>query len=190
MIKLYNGAAVDLRGGWQPSLPLELALAEVVDINPSVQEPRRKAEVVRQTEKPRPLAEPTLAAAASPSKPALAPDEGGISLEQVTKSWKKIKLAIKKSSPGLEALLNSGRVLDLKDDILILGFGSDLLRSKVETEQQLGIIRQSLADAFGRDLQVKCVVSSGNQAAPADVKSDGMVAAALKVGGKIVDIQE
>jgi DNA polymerase-3 subunit gamma/tau len=190
MIKLFNGAAVDLRGGWQPSLPLELALAEVVDSPASVQEPRRRVEAVRQAEEPRPRAEPTLAGAASPSSPAGAAEEGGITLEQVTKAWKKIKLAIKKSSPGLEALLNSGRVLDLKDNLLILGFGSDLLRSMVETEEQLGIIRQSLADAFGRDLQVKCVVSSEKQAAPADVKSDGMVAAALKVGGKIVDIQE
>ncbi len=32
MIKAFNNAAVDLRGGWQPSLPLELALAEVMDL--------------------------------------------------------------------------------------------------------------------------------------------------------------
>ena len=33
MIKLFNNAAVDLRGGWQPSLPLELALAEVINLS-------------------------------------------------------------------------------------------------------------------------------------------------------------
>jgi DNA polymerase-3 subunit gamma/tau len=31
MMKAFNNAAVDLRGGWQPSLSLELALAEVLD---------------------------------------------------------------------------------------------------------------------------------------------------------------
>ena len=31
MIKSFNNAATDLRGGWQPSLSLELALAEVLD---------------------------------------------------------------------------------------------------------------------------------------------------------------
>ena len=31
MIKSFNAAATDLRGGWQPSLPLELALAEVME---------------------------------------------------------------------------------------------------------------------------------------------------------------
>ena len=32
MIKAFNAAATDLRGGWQPSLPLELALAEVMEM--------------------------------------------------------------------------------------------------------------------------------------------------------------
>src|SRR5687768_9492945 len=31
MMKAFNNAATDLRGGWQPSLGLELALAEVLD---------------------------------------------------------------------------------------------------------------------------------------------------------------
>src|SRR5512144_2802300 len=31
MMKAFNGAATDLRGGWQPSLGLELALAEVME---------------------------------------------------------------------------------------------------------------------------------------------------------------
>ena len=32
MMKLFNNAAVDTRGGWQPSLSLELALAEALEI--------------------------------------------------------------------------------------------------------------------------------------------------------------
>ena len=31
MMKAFNNAATDMRGGWQPSLSLELALAEVLD---------------------------------------------------------------------------------------------------------------------------------------------------------------
>ncbi len=33
MMKAFNNAAVDLRGGWQPSLSLELALAEVLELS-------------------------------------------------------------------------------------------------------------------------------------------------------------
>ena len=39
MMKAFNNAATDLRGGWQPSLGLELALAEVLDA-PSEPAPR------------------------------------------------------------------------------------------------------------------------------------------------------
>lgn len=37
MMKAFNNAAVDVRGGWQPSLSLELALAEVLDAPPPTQ---------------------------------------------------------------------------------------------------------------------------------------------------------
>jgi hypothetical protein len=40
------------------------------------------------------------------------------------------------------------------------------------------------------DVAVRCVVSNARQSAPPDVRADGMVAAALKAGGEIVDIQE
>src|SRR5512146_980681 len=51
MMKVFNNAATDLRGGWQPSLGLELALAEVLEtpeqptpqaaLSPSSQAPRQ-----------------------------------------------------------------------------------------------------------------------------------------------------
>jgi hypothetical protein len=43
---------------------------------------------------------------------------------------------------------------------------------------------------FDLDLQVECVVSKAKQDPTADIMQDGMVAAALKVGGKITDIQD
>jgi DNA polymerase III gamma/tau subunit len=42
MMKAFNNAATDMRGGWQPSLSLELALAEVLDA-PSEPSPRPSA---------------------------------------------------------------------------------------------------------------------------------------------------
>src|SRR5512135_3110188 len=52
MMKAFNNAATDLRGGWQPSLGLELALAEVLDApNESIPTPTAP----RQT-KPQPAA--------------------------------------------------------------------------------------------------------------------------------------
>ena len=74
--------------------------------------------------------------------------------------------------------------------VLVLGFTSEILRSKVDTPEQIEITRKAIAKVVGADLAVRCVVSSAKQSAPPDVKADGMVAAALKAGGEIVDVQE
>ena len=43
MMKIFNNAATDLRGGWQPSLSIELALAEVMDAPAESHSNRRAA---------------------------------------------------------------------------------------------------------------------------------------------------
>jgi DNA polymerase III subunit gamma/tau len=193
MIKTFNVAATDLRGGWQPSLPLELAVAEAIEIpvvppslpaaSPKKTSSEGKAEkapvqpeVRKPTEKPK----------ASP-----APDaRPGITLEQVSKSWKQIRSVIKPQSMSLDGLLNSCRLLEVKDGVLVIGFSSDILRAKADTPDQIDITRKAIAEVLGTEIPVRCVVSNAKQSAPADVKADGMVAAALKAGGEIVDIQE
>jgi hypothetical protein len=54
----------------------------------------------------------------------------------------------------------------------------------------MDITSNAIAKICGGELSVKCVVTLAKQSPPADVKADGMVAAALKAGGEIVDIQE
>ena len=72
MMKAFNNAATDLRGGWQPSLSLELALAEVLDA------PNEPA--------PRPTAPPSATVRAQPH-PAPVPAQGSqSSQEQVQQS--------------------------------------------------------------------------------------------------------
>ncbi|HLO17678.1 MAG TPA: hypothetical protein VK206_22805, partial [Anaerolineales bacterium] len=72
MMKAFNNAATDLRGGWQPSLGLELALAEVLDA------PNQPAQI-RAMPSPPPsqnksqTIEPAPPAEASQDKPAPAP---------------------------------------------------------------------------------------------------------------------
>jgi hypothetical protein len=73
---------------------------------------------------------------------------------------------------------------------LTLGFASEILRSKADTPEQMEIIRKAIREVCGEDLAIRCVVTNAKQNAPANVKADGMVAAAIKHGGEIVDIQE
>ncbi len=186
MIKAFNIAAADLRGGWQPSLPLELALAEVMEMPaaaaPTESRPAAKALVEKKAEK---LA----------SKPAKETEKhveviGNVTLEQLTKAWKQIRALIKPQSPSLDGLLNSCRLLEVKNGILVIGFSSELLRSKVDMPEQMEITRKAIVEVCGGELSVKCVITNAKQATPPDVKADGMVAAAIKHGGEIVDIQE
>ena len=211
MIRLFNAAATDLRGSWQPSLALELALAESLEppagsAVPPVASPPGKKEPPASRPAPasgredpgrggKPPVRPAEAAkppAADASAPASHPDAGrpAFTLEQIAKVWKQVCAVIKPQSQPLNALLNSSRLVEVKGGVLQLGFASEILRSKADTPEQIELIRAALTAALGVDVPVRCVLSNAKQSAPPDVKQNGMVAAALKKGGEIVDIQE
>jgi DNA polymerase III gamma/tau subunit len=57
MMKAFNSAATDLRGGWQPSLGLELALAEVLDA-PNEPAPRPSTPPPAASARPQPQPSP------------------------------------------------------------------------------------------------------------------------------------
>ena len=186
MIKTFNTAATDLRGGWQPSLPLELALAELMDMPATVKLPESQPETKPsvETKMQRPVSKPT--------KEAEEPAEGSgnITLDQLVKAWKQIRALIKPQSPSLDGLLNSCRLLEVKNGVLVIGFANELVRSKMDSPEQVELTRKAIAKVCGGELLVKCVVTNAKQSPPSDVKADGMVAAAIKHGGEIVDIQE
>jgi DNA polymerase-3 subunit gamma/tau len=217
LIKAFNNAAVDLRGGWQPSLPLELALAEVMDFPAKVTLPeptpvtkppvdQKASKMLYQSGSPtsppkgetkerieKPMGKPSVIKEAERIGDESTPQSGGsgnITLEQVTKAWKQIHALIKPQSLSLDALLNSCRLLEFKNGVLVIGFESEGLRSKMDTVEQKAITSKAIAKVCGGDFSIKCVVTNAKQSPPANVKADGMVAAALKKGGEIVDIQE
>ena len=208
MIKSFNEAASDQRGGWQPSLPLELALAGVLERPvevPSTPGATAPAKTASDSKKGTPAqvkntpmtlyqsADPRGEAASSPEKRAQESVREGtpaLTLKQIAGVWKQVCAAIKPHSTSLNALLNTARLLEVKDGLLVLGFQSELLRSKADTPEQMKITRAALVEALGVEVAVRCVVSKAKQSAPPNVKADGMVAAALKAGGEIVDTQE
>ena len=120
---------------------------------------------------------------------AKAGQEGDITLGQVIKAWKQVGAVIR-DNPNLKALLNSCRVLELRDKTLTLGFTSEILRTKVNTPENVETICKAIKESLGVDLGVKCIVSNAKQSTPPDIKADGMVAAALKAGGEIVDMHD
>jgi len=188
MMKSFNNAAIDLRGGWQPSLSLELALAEVLDApNESTPLP---AVAVRN--KPQPAAvSRTESQPQAESEAASHPTEkSSLSSGDVIKAWKQLSASLPKTQANLSALLNSVRMIDVQGKTLILGLASDVLVSKIDKPDQIEAIRKLIKDEFGVDVNVRCTVTNAKGKIPPNVAQDGMVATAIQHGGEIVDMQD
>ena len=194
MMKIFNNAATDLRGGWQPSLSIELALAEAVD-----------APAVSQTFVARPTPQPVPVSRAEVKSPAVSklsavPQEGSsvdvpaedkpvISEDVIRKSWKHLAASLPRSQGNFSALLNSVQGWHVQGQTLVIELASELLVSKLDKPDQIEIIQKLIKDNFNVTLSVRCVVTNakGKGKVPDNIVSDGMVAAAIQHGGELVD---
>ena len=196
MMKAFNNAAADPRGGWQPSLSLELALAEVLDA-PAESSPMAVPVQSKPQPVPGPSASPSVestggeatpgAKEASPhsaEKNSASPIDAG----EIIKAWKQMSAALPKTQANLSALMNSVRMIDMQDRTLILGLASDVLVSKIDKPDQIETMQKLIKDQFGVDLNIRCVVTNVKGRIPPNVPQDGMVATAIQHGGEIVDM--
>ncbi len=204
-LKLFNEAAVDTRGGWQPGLLLEMALAQALEdpqptsvpaaasppaaVPPARREPQLQAQPV-----PRPApVEPRQPAAGTPPTPATSPTTADIDApasaqQTIQQNWGKIRAGVKSARMQTEALLNSCKAVNVRDGVLVLAFASDMLKSKMDTDENLSVIRQVIQQVTGIDLPITCTVVVGRGAGgDAKIEGDSMVNTALGLGGKIVD---
>jgi DNA polymerase-3 subunit gamma/tau len=200
MMKTFNNAATDLRGGWQPSLSIELALAEVMDITPSLSRPNLELGGTKGGEsqtKPQPVTVSKTREAPQPDAKSVASSKEGtppatdkpiINAGEIIKSWKHLAVSLPKSQANLSALLNSVKMIDVQGKTLVLGLASDVLVSKIDKPDQIEAIRQLIKDNFNVDLSIRCIVTNAKGKIPANVPQDGMVAAAIQHGGEIVDM--
>ncbi len=207
MMKAFNTAATDLRGGWQPSLSLELALAEVMDAPnettslPStprqtkpqpVPDARQGAPISatesRRTSEPSDEVPDATASATNKDEESRPVEKSAISAGEVIRVWKHLSASLPKTQANLSALLNSVRMIDMQGKILILGLASDVLVSKIDKPDQIEVIQKLIKDQFGVDVNVRCVVTNAKGKIPPNVQQDGMVATAIQHGGEIVDM--
>jgi DNA polymerase III subunit gamma/tau len=205
MMKAFNNAATDLRGGWQPSLSLELAFAEVLDApnEPSslpaaaarpkpqqVADTRQSTAASQMESKPQPSTQTEVTQQGSESETDASEKDiiSAVSAGDVIKAWKHMSSALPKAQANLSALMNSVRMIDVQGNTLLLGLASDVLVSKLDKPDQLDAIRKLIKDEFGVDMNVRCQVTNAKGKIPPNVPQDGMVAAAIQHGGEIVDM--
>ncbi|MEW6566834.1 MAG: DNA polymerase III subunit gamma/tau [Chloroflexota bacterium] len=201
-IRGFNRAAVEGRAGWQPALPLELALVEAIE-GVSAAGPQGAPSAVSRPQpapgRPSPFgADPPQNAhkRAEPSPPAQAHAPAGLTFQAVLDRWKDVLAAARRRDPMMQALLNSCRPLGLESGVLVLGFASDLLREKMEKGHSLARAQEALQEVLGQRLQIRPALTSGKEfsekpeAAPGMLQDDGMVATALRdLGAHVVDVR-
>ena len=205
-IRLFNGAISDIRTSWQPGLALEVAFVQSISGDPIPRErvttaPAKQTPVVAAKTAATPIVEKPAEATASPIKSEPAKTEPkseppaestapktGTSVQKIQENWPAIRAEVKRVLPQTEALLNSHRSLSIKDGVLIIGFASDMLKSKMDTADNLAITRSALQKVMGLDIQVQCTVVGNKSAAPAElgIEADGVVGTALNLGGKLI----
>jgi DNA polymerase-3 subunit gamma/tau len=192
MMKAFNSAATDLRGGWQPSLGLELALAEVLDApNNSVPMPglaRQTQSSMSSQDKPAPVPQKASKPVEESESPHPVERDAAISVGEIVKAWKHMSATLPKAQANLSALMNSVRMIDIQDNTLILGLASDVLVSKIDKPDQIEAIQRLIKEQFGVDMNIRCMVTNAKGKIPPNVPQDGMVATAIQHGGEIVDM--
>ena len=213
-ISLFNEAISDLRTTWQPSLALEVAFArclnpvaaeqvqvkvvevatvkeqkpaKVAIVPPKSPEVEKKPKSAEAKEEPPQPAQDTPETEVEDTTPVV---EGGqIATQDVMGAWSAIRGEVKMRRTQAEALLNSQRLLQVKNGVLILGFPSDVLKSKMENPENIEVTRRVIQNLLNVDMPIQCVVvnEKGGLAAGAnESEPNGLVDAAINLGGKLI----
>jgi DNA polymerase-3 subunit gamma/tau len=199
-IRAFSKAAVEGRTTWQSALPLELAFVEAseasIDKTAPSGESTSRAPQVMKDEGPAPVRNP----GGEGGQKNVAEREGsqkeGGNFQKVLDLWREILLTTRRHDPRAQALLNSCRPLGIESGELIIGFGSDLLREKMEKGHNLSIASKVLEEVLGLSLEIHCVLTdtweptknSMSQSLP--IEDGGMVATAVRdLGAHVVDVE-
>jgi len=197
-IKVFNEAASDLRGGWQPQLPLEMALVESIQ---KLYEPPQQAAASpapAAAAAPAPSAAPRRRTAASPSAPPPQDTQSGetalVTMPQLSARWNDVVGVVRNSDKAAEALLRSGWLAGIEGNMVHLQMPSSLLKDKIESAPIRAAIEAALQQVFGQPMTVHCEVGATHSERQCEsenlVADDPLLASAVNdLDGEITDIQ-
>jgi DNA polymerase-3 subunit gamma/tau len=207
-VKQFNQAETELRGGWQPQLPLELALVElaleggVESVAPVMVAPGPVPAVPR-SEPPRPgpsKVETPVPAKPEPSKvetPVPAQDATGLTLEVVQERWRQVLVEVKARDLGVQALLNSAHPGSVGEGVVTLDVAHEFARNKLNQQRTKRLVEDVLSQVCGQRCQVayRIVTSSpGVEREQVNVQDewadDPLVQAAKNLGAEVRPIKD
>jgi DNA polymerase-3 subunit gamma/tau len=207
LLNVFNQAATEIRSGWQPALPLEMAFVQA--ITPTAQPvPPLPASVMSAAGIAAASAlSPTRASKASASQDASkktaqaavkepaaveesSPQDSSLN-QRLQAEWKDVLRELKLHEATLAALVASATTQNIKNNGLRIGFKGEILPAKMNQAENIKILQEVIKKVMGIEVSVRAFAAGGSKSTPpAEVDSDGMVASALRdLGGEIVDVQ-
>ncbi len=208
-IRAFSYAAGDLRSGWRPQLPLELALVDSI-LEPSVAaepagklppagsagsaSPFKPASAKTPPPAPAPAApqKKIMAAAAEPEpSQTQAPSIHGFTLTRIRESWERVLAAIRERDSRSHTLFAGTLPDGLDGDLLSVAVPSDLVRQKCSRPETLLVLQGVLAEILGTPMRVRFRVGTARAVAEGGAKypDGGMVdTASREFGAHIIDL--
>ena len=208
IIRAFNDAVNDQRGGWHPQLALELALVDSVQ---SVQltgaavpavaggatvdmaviemhlEQMLEARLADAAMIPMPdAAEVNDAAPPVVSVTGQRADDGTVPLSQIQAKWDEAKRAVKSKSSILGALLEHAEVWDVSGEIVSLSVKNDVFLERLNTAEHRNLLNYVMRRLHDVPLQVRVILASeGTNASQGGRQDDPLVAAGRKLGADV-----
>ena len=197
LIRVFNRAVTDKGAAWQPTLPIEMAFLEGLDIlnKESMPTERRiesappKPAASEKKDEKKTKSEPPSPEADIPQKKTAETDQQPLTVLQ---HWKEIIERVREINPATQGILNSCTPLGIKDNQLVLSFRSDAIKIKMDGGDHIKICQDVIEKVIGVRLPLLCIVGGKDQSGlPEGVDPNGLVAAVVRdLGGTLVDNQE
>jgi DNA polymerase-3 subunit gamma/tau len=189
-IKRFNQTETELKGGWQPQLPLELALVEASLWHASdAAEPRAAArEPMENTPQPHNHDQIRESVSEYPQPESQATDrEGqttameqhnatatGVTLSVVQQHWRQVLENARTQDKSVQALLNSTYPGEAEDQVVTLHVAHEFAREKLSQRRAKRLVEDLISEVVGQHCQVeyKVVASQDDvlRGDPADIE--------------------
>lgn len=192
-MRAFDEAGRERRGGWLAQLPLELALlnwrsyAAGAHAHTHAPAALRPVAAAPKPAAAQPRVQPVIAAEPPSPVRAPVPEQAVAAAEvpEVSRHWPVVLQNCKALHHSMPALLEYCSPLRIDGDTLLLGVTTAFALQKLDTEEMRERLREAVLRASGHALKMRFVQSALHGAElPADVASDGVVAAAVKLGAR------
>jgi DNA polymerase-3 subunit gamma/tau len=159
-VRRFSTAMVEAKSGWQPQLPLELALIEAISQRLSPAEAPAASEQRAPAQAAEGVSGGAVPVAAEPAGGETG--DGGEAaperpVDEIRAQWDALKAAVKRRNFRVEALLNSGEVLGVEGHTVVLGFPYSFHRDKMSSDEYRQVVDESLAELHGGRYTIRCV---------------------------------